>query len=412
MTITELQQKLKGEVRNADFPSAVATLSALSQLEPDNVDYSLLGAELASNAGLKEQAGKFYAHAAEVYASSESVAQAVLMIKKYQQIFPDGRLLCRKVFRCCRNFSRDQDLCSALLHKQDHACAALRDHDFFSILNEQCFTELLQVVHVQEYEGGEKIAAQHDAATNLFLVAEGGVQPQIISEGVTRSLPTMQKGALCGEVPFLTGVKERTADLYAVGDTTLVEVPYSSLQHLLEKYPEIRSELDKLYNHHVLERHLALVPFFSVFSKSDLARIQPQIKTHHIKAGELLYTQGDEQHLGLYCIRSGWLSVNVNIKKREHLVYTAKNGNVVGEGGVIENQRLFTVRAISDATLLYWPEADFRRFYDENDSLREKIKLRMIEFHQAIERLRKGEKSNIKVESINPQLLLQNIYGK
>ncbi len=406
----QYQQQIRAAIRQGDFSTAAEASSTLARLEPDDIDLCLLAADMAIKAERHDQAAEWYAHAAHYYVNRHDIAHAIVMMKSYQKLRPEERGFCRQLFRCCQTIG-EKTQCMPLLHVQDRVCMAFRQHELFALISDQAFDELLPALDIRNYEDGEYIARAGDPAEFLYLVAEGGVRPWVSIDGERQALAIVRDSGVCGEVPFLTGKDVRTADLQAVGETMLVCIPYTTLRELVKHYPRVRAQLDEYYQIHLLERQLAHHELFATLSDDQRKRVCGEMKTVHLDAGNTLFQQGSTEELGLYMVRSGWLSVNVEIAGHHQLLYTAKAGDVIGEIAIVEQRRRFSVRAVSDVVLIHWPEEDYRRCYANSVVLRHCIADRLLIYQQAISELQQGKTPRLRFAE-QQQYLLKKLYGQ
>jgi len=390
----ELNQRLALDaIKQGDYHAASLAFMALLKLEPNNIEFCLMAAEMAEKAEKKPLAAKCYAHAARFYVDQNNIGQAVVMMKHYQAIYPHEKRLCRLLFRCCKNCNANNAPCLPLLPANDKIRVSLHNHDLFSLISDHAFNDLLPSIEIKCFEDADMIAHDGEKAVALYLVAKGGVLPRLIETEQHRDLSIIHAGGVCGEVPFMTGGEERTADLIAVGTTILALIPYTAMAELIKTYPKVRTALDTFYQKHLLERQLACTSFFDVLQEDERKRICKELQTIHLKAGDVLFLEDSTTPLDVFIVRSGWLSVNVSIHGQETLIYTAKNSHVLGDTGVLAKKRYFTVRAISDVIIMRWREADYQRCYQQHESLRERVADRMIAYQEAINELRLGNDS-------------------
>jgi len=411
MQVAHNQKLAREAIMRGDLPAAAAAFSELARLQPTNMEFCLMAADLSDKTGDAETSADWYAHAARFYIDQKNVGQAVVMMKHYQRLRPDEHRLCRKLFRCCNNCTENSSPCLPLLAADDQMKVSLRDHDLFALISDHTFDDLLPHIQLQTYQDGDFIARSGDAADALYLIAKGGILPHVDDFDQIYDLSPIAAGGVCGEVPFLTGGEERTADLKAIGVTELAVIPYDVLKKLTVTYPKVMLELDRFYQAHVLERQLALTQFFDVLTDDERNEVSAQLETVRLQGGENLFTQGETTPLDMYVVRSGWLAVNVIINGREHLIYTAKNGNVLGDVGVLENVRSFSARAVSESIVMRWPEAKYREFYAAHDDLRYRVADRMLAYQQAISDLRVGKKPTLIEDAMNQRALLRGVYS-
>ncbi|MDQ6976175.1 MAG: cyclic nucleotide-binding domain-containing protein [Mariprofundaceae bacterium] len=411
MSIESNQKLALDAIKQGDYPAALLAFTALVKLEPRNMEFCLMAAEIAEKEEKKDLAAKFYAHAARFYVSLNNIGQAVVMMKHYHRIHPHEKRLCRQLFDCCKNCNRDDDSpCLPLLPVNDKIRLSLHNHDLFSWISDHAFNALLPDVEIQTFEDGDVITRDGEKAEALYLIAQGGVLPRVVESEETHELSIIHEGGICGEVPFMTGGQYRTADLIAVEKTMLVLIPYTAMKALIQTYPKVGASLDAFYQKHVLERQLACTPFFDILQEDERKAISQKLQTIHFKAGDVLFSEDASEPLDVFIVRSGWLSVNVCIQGQESLIYTAKTSHVLGDTGILAKKRHFTVRAISDVVAMQWLADDYQRCYDQHEELRHRVADRMIAYQEAISELRLGNDSTFVEVDINNRSLFRDIY--
>ncbi len=390
----ELNQRLALDaIKQGDYHGASVAFMALLKLEPSNMEFCLMAAEMAEKVEEKSLAAKCYAHAARFYVTQNNIGQAVVMMKHYQAIHPHEKRLCRQLFLCCKNCNQNDSPCFPLLPTNDKIRVSLHNHDLFSLISDHAFNDLLPSIEIKYFKDGDVIAQDGEKAVALYLVAKGGVLPRLIEPESQHDLSIIHAGGICGEVPFMTGGEERTADLIAVGATILALIPYTAMATLIKTYPKVRIALDTFYQKHLLERQLACTSFFDILQEDARKKICKELHTIHLKAGDVLFVEDATTPLDVFIVRSGWLSVNVLIDGQETLIYTAKNSHVLGDTGLLAKKRYFTVRAISDVVIMHWLEADYQRCYKQCGVLRDRVANRMLAYQEAINELRLGNDS-------------------
>jgi len=224
---------------------------------------------------------------------------------------------------------------------------------------------------VYELQRGEALVHMGDAAESLFLIAEGSIQAWMIKGGKKVSLGTIDAGSVCGEVPLFIGIKKRTADLIASSPTRIVEIKYDLLKDIQEKNSDVGRRIDALYQHHLLERQIALNPFFQSLPMSFRQKIAQEMTGIRVRADGVLFNEGDESS-DLYLIRSGSLGIYANIRGIETLLQVVKAGVVVGEVAIGNNgRRSVTVKAVTDSVLMRWKSEDYQNMYQKHEILQD-----------------------------------------
>jgi len=92
------------------------------------------------------------------------------------------------------------------------------------------------------YKAGQTVIAEGDQGVELYLIVQGTVQ--VVAQGVAGNveLARLSRGAIFGEVGFLTG-KPRTASVLALDSVQLIRFSRRDLEAVLKKYPKVRKTL-------------------------------------------------------------------------------------------------------------------------------------------------------------------------
>jgi CRP-like cAMP-binding protein len=102
----------------------------------------------------------------------------------------------------------------------------------FSRLSPEQRSSFLKDARIVEVPGGTRIVEHGDEASSAYFILQGSTTAGIPTEAGFRGLSTMTTGDFFGEIAALTGSR-RTADVVTNVDTTLLEVPASSLRALM-----------------------------------------------------------------------------------------------------------------------------------------------------------------------------------
>lgn len=114
------------------------------------------------------------------------------------------------------------------------------------------------------FSDGEMIVAQGETDTKMFIILEGGAEASRVINGEKVVLQRFDTGDFFGEMSLLEGLP-RSADIHAVGDTSVTTIGGGGLMHRIRKDPAFALEMLKslssrlrstteLYQDQVLER--------------------------------------------------------------------------------------------------------------------------------------------------------------
>ncbi len=381
--VEQHQQRARAAISTGNLIEAAASLSELARIKGNDPEYLRMAADISLQAGLREQAAEQYLKLAHRYAENSDIAAADNAISHYEKLRPQAEHHRRKLYFLSRANGVSPGEAMALLDEQDRALFALREHTLFQNMDTQTFDTLLSSLQRRCVADGERVIEKGEHADALFIVASGALRPVIEDNDNERyMLALIGEGEVCGETPFLTGQQQRTADVYAAGDTVLYVLPYRELATLVEQAPYFRKQLQQNYRLHAPERQLAMTPFFRHYLEEERRYIAAQMEIVHVAGGETLFSFGDRAPLDIFVVLSGWLGVNTVVNGREHYLCTAKRGHIIGELGLLENMRKYTVRTVSDVTLLRWPEAAVRDYFLQHESFRHQLADRLLKLRE------------------------------
>lgn len=93
-----------------------------------------------------------------------------------------------------------------------------------------------------KYKAGQAVVTEGEEGVELYLILQGTVQ--VVAQGVNGpvELARLSRGAIFGEVGFLTG-KPRTASVLAMDSAQLIRFSRLDLELVLKKYPKVRKTL-------------------------------------------------------------------------------------------------------------------------------------------------------------------------
>lgn len=121
----------------------------------------------------------------------------------------------------------------------------LRSVEVFRSLAEDDVAELAEHCSVRVFGPPEKIIRQGEAGDSMFVVVEGSAKVYLTHRDNERiEIATDKPGHYFGEMALLTG-KPRGATVQAIEDISLLEIPKSGLQRILERRPELAKTISE-----------------------------------------------------------------------------------------------------------------------------------------------------------------------
>jgi len=404
------RKQARAALRGGDYKTAAEAFAALVVETPQDIDLYLQVARCYQQAEDPEQAATWYLKAAQLYVDKGIGVQAVALLRIYRDLRPDDIETCRAMFRQCRMQTSEPEDILGMLSEKDQACYTMRYGEIFMALDDASFDALLDDMNVRELKDGDRLVSMGEPAESLFLIAEGAVQAWMVKRGQRVSLGKIGAGGVCGEVPLFIGSRQRTGDLIACGDTRIVEIRYSLLQQVQKKDPAISRRIDALYHRHLLERQLALNPFFGALKASLRQQIAGEMIVVRVHKNGVIFNKGDSS-LDVYLVRSGVLAIKVAMPGEQIELKVVQGGSVVGETTIAGNgKRAMTVQAASDAVLLRWSGAAYQACYQSHPALQALATKHLHTLQQELEQFHGNARPTDEADN-HPAALLESLLS-
>jgi|SRR5579884_3056521 len=116
----------------------------------------------------------------------------------------------------------------------------------FANLTPEEFAKVIEGTTARNYPPGAFIVREGEKGDSIYIIVKGQVKVVTHTGGQEVLLGLLNENDFFGEVAFLTG-RARTADVLAVFETELLELPGEMVRALLGEYPHMKSVLESLY---------------------------------------------------------------------------------------------------------------------------------------------------------------------
>ena len=158
------------------------------------------------------------------------------------------------------------------------------------------------------FKPGERIFAQGELGTEMFIIQEGEVEIIKHISGESHTLSRLEKGDFFGEMALLENVA-RTADAVAVSEVRVLAINGSRFDEMLRRNPEIAVRIIRKYSKRLREANALLERLVGREVDADHAALDatqmapPEKGTRHrlvdVATGTaFFFTQGDETTIG------------------------------------------------------------------------------------------------------------------
>ncbi|MBA6411577.1 cyclic nucleotide-binding domain-containing protein [Parahaliea sp. F7430] len=166
---------------------------------------------------------------------------------------------------------------------------------------------------------GEPLYRHGEFSTSFYTLVEGEVQLQLEQDGPWH---TIKPGQFFGEMSLISG-RPRQGDAVVSQDSILIETPRRIMVKLMNSNEEVRSGIDRVFVMRALQ-----AAFRPQLSLDELAAIAGRVETCQFKAGEVLFSEGEEGEC-LHLIRSG--TVMLTRGGANMVVAQSHSGELVGQ---------------------------------------------------------------------------------
>ena len=265
----------------------------------------------------------------------------------------------------------------------DEVLAMIRSRvPIFAELPALVLRELMIDATIWRSRPGEVIFERNDYTTTFFAILQGEVMIEIDPDDPTTG-PTLKEGEFFGEMGLIAG-RRRSATVRATTDSFLIEVPRRSMIKLLGSFESAKRVVDTVALVRLLHTYLS-----PNISADDLSNVMAKSTVENHKQNDVLCTQGDAAD-GLYMIRSGSVTISLEIGGVETVVAYVPAGHYVGEMALVSDKpRTATVRAAVATEILKIDGDAFKQMMDQTPGLRHEIEAtyrdRLVESEQILQ---------------------------
>lgn len=233
--------------------------------------------------------------------------------------------------------------------------AALRGSTAFAGLDADAMAALAAAMRRREVRAGERLLSSEDPAAGLFLLLSGSLR---VTERTTHTetARSIAPGEAFDELQVLSG-GHRIVQVEASEDAVLAYVAGAAMDHLLGRFADLRSAVERLHRRQLLSRlHTVLGTMDAAF----LDRVEAVADWVHLPRGRLLFEQNDRSE-GVFLVISGRVRTTSHERDgRVTVVGEAGRGEITGELAFFGvEQREERVQAVRDSILVGFTSDEF-----------------------------------------------------
>lgn len=207
-----------------------------------------------------------------------------------------------------------------------------------------------------------------EATERLAVVFKGGLVFAVKgTDTANEIIYELKPGDVIGTVPLLGGFRN-PPQLQAACETTIIGIPWSIIDHHVEKSPEARKTLEDAIWHSSRRAQLAVhqYRFFGEINANALADFESMIEWQTLSPGAVLFHQGDWSD-AVFFVVSGFLRVVLEENgQSEREINQIRAGETIGEIAYLtEARRSATVYAVRDSVLARLSYRSFDKLLDK-----------------------------------------------
>ncbi len=245
---------------------------------------------------------------------------------------------------------------------------AIRQSEYFRDLEESVLRQIEHEFKLITLAAGVYVFREGEVGDSLYIVGRGKVRVCGTAEdGSEVLIDEHSVGGCVGEIALLTG-QPRTATVYTLQDSDLVQLSKHGLMQIANRNPQVALQLTSAILPRLQRMQLAhiLNTLFGKLESSVLKALQAEMQWVALSKGEVLFRQGETGD-GLYIVLTGrLLIVYTEDDGHERLLAEVGVGETVGEVALITGEpRSATITAARESNLVKLPTALFERLLDE-----------------------------------------------
>ncbi|MGE5254702.1 MAG: cyclic nucleotide-binding domain-containing protein [Planctomycetaceae bacterium] len=335
--------------------------------EPKNLRLRVRVGDVLEKLGKRTEAIEAYRGAAEEYARTGMLIQAISLNKILLRLDPTQSKIHNQLVELYAQWGKPAEEIPGLLEPGKSPPAAAPPGPFppiplFSDLSRQELTRVMEKIQAKRFAAGKTICREGEAGNSLYIISHGKVAVSRRQPGRGRIvLNELKAGDFFGEFAYFSNAR-RQATVEALEDTEVLEMNKDELQRVVEEFPAVSKVLFKFYKERVLDNLLAASALFQTFPPEERREILEEVTLEEFPAGASVIEEGAPGDC-LYIIKSGEVEVfTLDPKKEKLILATLQEGDYFGEISLITGRpRTASVKVLRAAELARLGKSNFDR---------------------------------------------------
>ena len=131
-----------------------------------------------------------------------------------------------------------------------------------------------------------------------------------------------------------------------------------------------------------LFRFLSRIPLFEKLTYPEMGLFVPYMYLRHYKQDEVVFFRDDPSH-ALYIVKSGKVSLNIDMKEEFEVLRIVKSGEAFGDNSLLANtRRIYSSLVISETADFYViPQVNIQEIFSANLSIKSKMNQSLAELN-------------------------------
>ena len=225
----------------------------------------------------------------------------------------------------------------------------LRRVPLFVSVSDEELDNIANHLKQERFPAGEVIIREGDAGDKFYILERGKASVWRIDDDlVERKIAEKGPGQFFGEVALVSDAP-RNATVRADTPISTLVLDYSDFNQCVRQYINLASQVDENVKYSWLLRGM---PIFDELSSQELDQLAAWLEPQEIKAGELLFTEGDPGDK-FYIVESGEVVISRIVDDQPVEISRREPGEYFGEIALLQDRpRTATISASIDTRLL------------------------------------------------------------
>ena len=235
--------------------------------------------------------------------------------------------------------------------------ADLRSVKLLAGIDDDLLGRIAVVLTEETLETGDILVAEGEVGEDLYFVRQGEFLVTVRDGETDAEVGRLGPGEVIGETQLVAGGR-RTATVRALGPSTILRLPHTEFDALLDASEPLRQAVARVIRHRLREAALRVALPHAVGSDADLLDLLSERAVWvRLERSEVLWEQGARAD-GWYVLVSGELSLVASEHGVTSTVGTVRRGEVFGEVALIRGTpRSATVVAQRDSWVARFDES-------------------------------------------------------